>query len=387
MVVAESIKFLAGTAFIARSAVLATYEYFKDEKATQNRKPKGTGLDKAHQLPEELPSAVDIKKKLPKQCFDPKVSTSMYYALKDAVLVALTYVLVLYLHAICPAWMYWPITVVYWGLQGTLFTAIFVIGHDCGHDSFSHHSLLNDTIGQIWHGFLICPFYMWKLSHRTHHKNNANIDKDEVYYPIKKSHKLSKGRVLPGFLFGFGWFGYLITGYSPRAVNHFNIYHKDFIGHTLGCLLSLVICSSWSFCLYLYAAHYGALAWFNYYFVPLFIFATYMVVITFLHHSEINIPWYSNDKWDFVRGQLSTIDRNYGIVHYMIHSIGTHQMHHMFTKIPHYHLEEATIHFRKNFPELVRKCDEPIMPSFMRMCRKFETQSVIDDDTQMHTYH
>ena len=120
--------------------------------------------------------------------------------------------------------------------------------------------------------------------------------------------------------------------------------------------------------------------------VRFIIFATFMVVITFLHHSEMSIPWYSNEKWDFVRGQLSTIDRHYGIIHFFIHSIGTHQMHHMFTKIPHYHLEEATRHFRQAYPHLVRACDEPILPSFMRMFKLYQKQSVMDDDTAVHVY-
>ena len=385
MVVAESVKFVAGTALFARSVVFAIYEYLKEDKVPLKELPKGVGLENAHNLPKELPSAIDIKRKLPKHCFDPKVSTSMYYAIKDAILVALTFAAVLYLHQVSPPWMYWPITVIYWGFQGTLFTAIFVIGHDCGHDSFSHHKLLNNIIGQIWHGFLLCPFYMWKLTHRTHHKNNCNMQKDEVFYPVKKSE--GGGKVLPGFGFGFGWFGYLIKGYNPRPVNHFNVFHKAFAGHVLNCVFSIIVCSAWSWCLYQYASTYGALAWFNYYFVPLFIFASYCVIITFLHHSEINIPWYPNDQWDFVRGQLSTIDRDYGMVHHVIHSIGTHQMHHMFTKIPHYHLEEATFHFRKNFPELVRICHEPILPSFMRMFRKYEAQALVDDDTKMHVYH
>ena len=46
------------------------------------------------------------------------------------------------------------------------------------------------------------------------------------------------------------------------------------------------------------------------------------VVITFLHHNEVNIPWYADSEWDFVRGQLSTIDRHYGYVHDIIHNIG-----------------------------------------------------------------
>ena len=59
-----------------------------------------------------------------------------------------------------------------------------VSGHDCGHGSFSHCELLNDVVGQVWHAFLMTPYYMWKLSHKQHHKFNANFDKDEVRTPV-----------------------------------------------------------------------------------------------------------------------------------------------------------------------------------------------------------
>lgn len=80
------------------------------------------------------------------------------------------------------------------------------------------------------------------------------------------------------------------------------------------------------------------------------------------------------------------MDRDYGIVHELIHNIGTHQMHHMFTRIPHYHLEEASAAFRKAFPELVRICNEPILPSFVRMFDKYDKQSVVEDDTKEYAY-
>jgi omega-3 fatty acid desaturase (delta-15 desaturase) len=51
-----------------------------------------------------------------------------------------------------------------------------------------------------------------------------------------------------------------------------------------------------------------------------------------------NVPWFVDDEWNYVKGQLSTVDRHYGHVHSIIHSIGTHQIHHLFPKIPHYHL-------------------------------------------------
>jgi omega-3 fatty acid desaturase (delta-15 desaturase) len=238
----------------------------------------------------------------------------------------------------------------------------------------------------VMHAFLLCPFYMWKMSHRCHHKNNANFDKDEVFYPVKGSEPSSTGKTMPGFGFGTGWFGYLLLGYNPRPVNHFNPSHPMFNGHVVGCLFSLGGLAVMSSLLYLYYSTFGLMSLIIYYAVPDFIFASYCVIITFLHHTEINVPWYADNKWDFVRGQLSTVDRHYGVVHNMLHSIGTHQMHHMFTQIPHYRLELATKHFRAAYPHLVRTCDEPILQSFVRMYLKYEKQSVIEDSTEVHYY-
>lgn len=386
VVLTESLKFAAATALFARSAAKALTTYLNENKAPPAHQIKGIGLHRP--LPETLPSVVDIKRVLPKACFQPKVSTSMAYAVRDFVQIAVAFVVFFYL---IESWVTSPIAkvllmVLYWAIQGTFFTAIFVIGHDCGHGSFSDHALLNDVVGTVWHSFLLAPFYMWKLSHRHHHQNNANIDKDEVFYPVKASEPTANGKTLPGFGFGTGWFGYLLLGYNPRPVNHFNPFDPMFVGHVIGCFFSLAGLGTMSYLLYRFYQAFGLLALINYYVIPDFIFASYCVIITFLHHNEMSIPWFADSQWDFVRGQLSTIDRHYGIVHNVLHSIGTHQMHHMFTKIPHYQLEEATMHFRRAFPELVRTCDEPILPSLMRMWLKYDKQSVIDDDTLVHYY-
>ena len=58
----------------------------------------------------------------------------------------------------------------YWFLQGTMFWAIFVLGHDCGHGSFSSSPLLNGVVGNILHSFILVPYESWRLSHRHHHK-------------------------------------------------------------------------------------------------------------------------------------------------------------------------------------------------------------------------
>ena len=76
--------------------------------------------------------------------------------------------------------------------QGTLFWALFVLGHDCGHGSFSPNSVLNDAFGNLLHCPLLVPYYPWKVSHRRHHKNTGNMDRDEIFYPIRE--KDSEGR-------------------------------------------------------------------------------------------------------------------------------------------------------------------------------------------------
>lgn len=40
----------------------------------------------------------------------------------------------------------WP---AYWAAQGTMFWALFVVGHDCGHGSFSNSKLLNSVVGEL----------------------------------------------------------------------------------------------------------------------------------------------------------------------------------------------------------------------------------------------
>lgn len=225
-----------------------------------------------------------------------------------------------------------------------------------------------------------------KLSHRKHHNHTANIDKDEVFYPKRKSEVTNCGTdahskipLPPGFGLPLGWITYLIKGYCPRHVNHFNPFDKLFTGHLFGILCSLISYATWIACLIYYGFTYGFLTLLNHHIIPTLVFGSYIVIITFLHHNEPSLGWYPNSEWNYVKGQLSTVDRHYGIIHGIIHNIGTHQIHHLFTSVPHYNLEKATEAFRKQFPQLVHIKDDTILVAFFKMFKIFVKYSVIDD--------
>jgi fatty acid desaturase len=68
-------------------------------------------------------------------------------------------------------------------------------------------------------------------------------------------------------------------------------------------------------------------------------------MITYLQHQDEEIEVYEDPTWNYVKGQSQTIDRYYGFgMDTMLHHITDgHVAHHFFfTKIPHYHLLEAT---------------------------------------------
>ena len=63
-----------------------------------------------------------------------------------------------------------------WGPSwGTLLTGrvcrlqLFVVGHDCGHRSFSKNKLVEDIVGTLMFMPLIYPFEPWRIKHNHHH--------------------------------------------------------------------------------------------------------------------------------------------------------------------------------------------------------------------------
>ena len=58
-----------------------------------------------------------------------------------------------------------PALVALWGLYGAVLLGFFLIGHDCGHRSFSRHRRVNEIVGFVCMAPIFNGFRTWTLTH------------------------------------------------------------------------------------------------------------------------------------------------------------------------------------------------------------------------------
>ena len=137
----------------------------------------------------------------------------------------------------------------------------------------------------------------------------------------------------------FGWFLYLIgildgghwIPIGGRLWHGASLYLRGM------SLISSLFVAIWFICV-LHWTNYNMSSFFIYDGGPWFKFAWWLFTITYLQHHD-------DTTWTFLGGALQTIDRTYGfgLDSWMLHITDCHIIHHIFfTKIPHYHLKDAT---------------------------------------------
>ena len=298
-----------------------------------------------------------LKKAIPPHCFKRSLLISSSYLALDLIIATSLFYMVRNGFPVDGHISPSVLWVLYWIAQGCILTGIWVIAHECGHHAFSDYALVDNIVGLVLHSFLLVPYFSWKYSHSRHHSNTGSINKDEVFVPKTKERlgymrRLSDkplGRIAAIFVtLTLGWPFYLLFNASgrdyERSASHFDPNAPIFndrerpqvlISNVSLCGVALLLCK---------LAYMNGIAWLiKVYIVPLFIVNAFLVLITFLQHTHVALPHYSDDEWEWLRGALSTVDRDYGILNHIFHHItDTHVAHHVFSTMPHYNAGEAT---------------------------------------------
>jgi len=340
-----------------------------------------------------LPTLIEIKKQIPSRCFQPSTFKSISFVVRDVLIVSFLFLAYYFLLENYPLWGY-LLAPVYALVQGTMFWALFVLGHDCGHGSFSQNALVNEVFGHVLHTFILVPYHPWRLSHRKHHKNTGNIDNDEIFYPFRVNKKNINETKVPFyiegiFMLGLGWIAYLMVGFnagnSHFAVQKNRIYKKEHERNQ--AFRSLVCWWSWFATTLVLSYFLGAVMSILIFWIPIFVYSTWLVLVTFLHHNEEGTTWLSGEKWDYVSGNLVTVDRTYGaIIDDIHHNIGTHVIHHLFPAIPHYHLKEADDHLKKVLKERQIVSKENFVVAFVKNWKLYRDNMFADLSDITHSY-
>merc|ERR1712078_750252 len=197
--------------------------------------------------------------------------------------------------------------------------------------------------GALWaiHWAILVPYHPWRISHRKHHSNHGHVENDESWHPLSKSiyDGLDGQAQIGRFKFPIPLFAYpiyLIKGVPGKEGSHFDPNNKrlfqegekrDVIESTVcffGAVGAIAAC----------VAKFGLATVAKVYFAPYLFYILWLNAVTYLHHhgadDDERLPWYRGDEWDYLRGGLTTLDRDYGIFNHIHHDIGTHILHHLF---------------------------------------------------------
>lgn len=359
---------------------------------------------------DDFPKSGEVRSVIPEDCFVPETAKSLgYLGVSLAGTALCTAVGVSMNDTIGQSIWTLPIWTAYSAVTGTVAMGLWVLAHECGHGAFSPNKKLQDAIGFILHSALLVPYFSWQRSHAVHHQYTNHMELGETHVPEELSENGSyqtrqkiidqfgdeNGMKIWGFIQGFlhlgvGWPGYLLlgaTGGPDRGMtNHFypyplstppnpkkelfpgnwkeKVYQSDIgIAAVAGALVAWSATRGFGEVMALYGG-------------PLLVINAWLVLYTWLQHTDTDVPHFTDEDHNFVRGALHTIDRPYdkmdpwGLIDFLHHKIGsTHVAHHFDSSIPHYKAQVATEAIAKNFPELYLYEPTPIFEALWRVCK------------------
>lgn len=256
-----------------------------------------------------------------------------------------------------------PFWIIYAVINGTLSTGVWVLGHECGHGAFSSKTWRNNSLGFFLHSCLLVPYFSWQHSHFIHHNKTNHLNEGESNAPTTIESRGGRLQMRIRDALGidtwaikeillasiFGWPSYLLFGLkggsSRGFTSHFIVPNHLFpLNKLLEVMASNLGIGLMIYLLYLWVQWTSFWEVMALYGGPYFAMNAWLTGYTWLQHTDENIPHYDQDSWDWLKGALCTIDRDYpeyiNALHFEFGS--THVLHHLFSAIPHYNAREAT---------------------------------------------
>lgn len=342
---------------------------------------------------------------IPKDCFKRDLVKSLSFVVRDIFfLVSFGYIALTYIPMIPSKTLRFFAWTTYTIIESFPMVGLWILAHECGHQAFSDYGLVNDFVGWILHSYCGNPYFSWKFSHKKHHQHTGHMEKDMVFVPPttkewkKKRNVISLSEITEDAPLSTIWTlliqqvvgfqTYLMidaTGqphpelqqkwYQQFYASHFNpvapIFDKGDFWYVILSDIGIAIVG---YAVYQWIQIFG---WFNCmvnWFIPYLLVNHWIVFLTYLQHTDITLPHYENNEWNFVRGASTTMDREFGFVGwFFFHDIiETHFLHHLVSRIPFYNARKATKAVREFMGDDYKHSDENMFITLWKSLRQCE---------------
>ena len=231
-------------------------------------------------------------------------------------------------------------------LNGAFLVRIFIIQHDCGHASYFQNRRLSDWLGRGLGVLTLTPYDVWKRTHAIHHSHHGNLDHrgigDVLTLTVEEYRARSRwGRLLyrlyrhPLVLFVLGpSYLFILQNRLPLGLMTSGWrYWTSAMGTNalIGIILALIIWLG------------GFMPVLLIYLPTSVIGATIGVWLFYVQHQFEETQWKKTPDWQIHDAALAG-SSNYKlprVLQWLTGNIGVHHVHHLYSRIPFYRLNEV----------------------------------------------
>lgn len=246
----------------------------------------------------------------------------------------------------------------YWAIAGFipaggLLVRLFIIQHDCGHQSMFSNKKVNDWVGRFIGILTLTPYDHWKRGHALHHATSGNLDRrgmgDVVTLTVEEYKASSKWEQLkyrvyrhPVVMFGIGP-AYVFFLYNRLPIGAMKNGVKPWAS-TLLTNLGVAL---------LYAGLIWAVGWKIFVLIQIptvLVAASIGVWMFYVQHQFDETHWSRTSEWTRENAALQG-SSFYDLPKWLMWAtgnIGVHHVHHLSARIPFYQLPRIL----KAHPEL-----------------------------------
>lgn len=234
-------------------------------------------------------------------------------------------------------------------IAGIAVSNMFVWAHDAAHGTLFKNKILSEILGTIFMLPSLNIYKLWCYGHnKVHHGFTGFVSLDWIWRPLTREEYRAQSSYqkfsyrLERNLYTCAWH-YLVKVWWDKMIffKPGNLSPKERIALLLSKYVTAVFAITLGIMLYVYSGIIGVITGLI---MPFLIFNYFIAFYVYLHHTHPKVAFFDKrQEWNHAVGmiQCTTVIRCPWWVELLNHNILIHTPHHIDTRIPFYHLQQA----------------------------------------------